>query len=384
MPVDILRWAEDYAKLINAPDDVSYEAANGAVEAEEAKATDGTSESEKNEDVPGSDNESSDGDSTEVEATNEVSLYDQAGILIQESGTARKDVSRASKDSSIKAAQGTKVAQSAEDEAKNTEAIAKTRKAEYDKLLREIESDKANITPEKLMKLDQLANQLTAIGNKAQSQLTIYDAQLQEIEAEFAIYDKVPPLAEEKGSESVDVGSQLVTNNTARQADIQNRAKSYKARKVGKFVLEPSLVNVNLLLMTSKTYRRGVHAISAGTKAITASNEAKDIIAKGHETNQNSTSQIAEAMDQVKDLTLVEGNRFSANEEENSTQEQSNTQKAPENKNQTKAQKEKSSTASTANKTDDNGVKDSTILTDALEIQRRKANRGEYPPTEQA
>ena len=45
-----------------------------------------------------------------------------------------------------------------------------------------------------------------------------------------------------------------------------------------------------------------------------------------------------------------------------------------------KAKEEKLNKNSTGSKTDLNGVKDSTLLSDNLELQRRREMRGEQPP----
>jgi len=381
VPADILRWAEDYSKAINAPDNVTYEAANGAVDTEEAKATDETSKTEEN---SGENNEETDGESDDVSTEPAVSLYQQAGTLIKESGAAGKEVRRAAIDANIKASQGEKVAKNATEEAKVIEFITRTRKAEYDKLVREMQSDKAKITPENLMKLDRLSGQLMSVGRQAQTQLTVYDSQLQEIESVFSQYSQMTDEASNKGSETVEVGSQLVTNNSSQQTDIQNRAKSFANKEHGKFIFKPSVVNVDLLQVTNKDYLRGMHAISAGTKTMSDSSDTEGVLTRGNEINQNSEAQIVDAMDKVEDITFVEGNRFNLNNEnEETTQNEENTSESTSEKSASR-RTEKSNTESTANKTDNNGVKDSAILTDPLEIERRKANRGENIPIQQA
>ncbi len=168
VPIEILKWAEDYAKLENAPDDATYEAVNGATDVDEANENARVSDSESAEEsAEETEAEEDKGETNEV--VEEISLYDQAGILIGESNAANKDVSDSIKDTNRKVRQGDRIAADATTKANLIEFFTRSTKAEYDDLVKKLEGDKKNITPEDLAKLDKLSSRLLNIGNRAQN-----------------------------------------------------------------------------------------------------------------------------------------------------------------------------------------------------------------------
>ena len=215
-----------------------------------------------------------------------------------------------------------------------------------------------------------------------QSDLTIYDAQLQEIESVFSQYDELPPIADTKGKETVDVGSQLLTSNSEHQTDIHERSEFLAHRKFGKLLLNPIQTLIDAQMISTRDYLRGIHAVAAGTRAMRAAFDGENILNVGHKANDLAINQIVEDMNKVEDLTLVEGNR--ANQENTEENAEENTAANNETDVNNKPEKAEQPSTTANNEAEKEKDKDTAILTDPLEIQRRKENHGEVPPNKQA
>lgn len=342
IPVAILKWAEDYAKLTNVPDDVSYEAVNGSTDADDARAVE-KSEKEGEEEAAADENPEEDN-----KENAELSPYEQAGILIQESNVSRNTVNNATMDGVVKIAEEKVVGANSALVERLTQAEARSKKNEYDELLKKISSDKKNITPDDLKKLDVIYNQLTDIGNRSQSVLTSYDEQLNEIETVFSQYDLLPPPGYSKADETMDIGKLLI--KIANEDD----------------------ENFNILY-----YIRGMMAFASGGALSGASLLGENVFLAGHELNAESVEKVVESMEKVEEITMVKGSRATADESEEDEVAPEDVSPTENNDPETKTESENE--ASSSNKTDDKGIKDSTILVDDIEIKRRKENRGEKP-----
>ena len=356
VPIDILKWAEDYAKLEDAPEDVTYDSVGGATtlkdaneKAGQAGDVDASSEAEDSEDAKKAEEEKkvedtegtgdpqdteATGDEEDVAAESEPSLYEQAGALIPQSQDGNTTANMISADSLTKAAESQEIAEEGTQKADRTESIVKSAKSQYDELVKKLQDDKENVTPGDLLKLQELSGRMQITGLKAQSELAVFDVQLQEIEEVFSQYSDMTPEIQEVGSETVTVGNELVKQNPP-----------------------------DWPFIFSREYVRGKQAIKVGNEAISASEQANNRLDDGSSRNNDSISTNQEAEDKVEELTLVEEFDITSTEDK---------------REQRKAERDKErNNNSAAIKIQLEGVKDTTIQADDLEIKRRKANRGE-------
>lgn len=350
VPIDILKWAEDYAKLEDAPEDVTYDSVGGATtlreaneataeqedipDTEEAKEREEEQKIEDTEGTGGTETTESTGEEDTVEAEDEPSLYEQAGVLIPLSQNGTTSANMMSADTVQKTKESERDAHHSEQKAEITESRIKSDKAEYDDLIKKIQDDKEHVTPGDLLKLQRLSGNMQQTGLRAQSELAVFEIQLQEIEEIFSQYSNIVPEIGDTGTETVTVGNELVKQNPPTHTFIFNRE-----------------------------YIRGKQAIKVGNETISASEQANNRLDDGSSRNTDSISTNQEAEDKVEELTLVE--EFDIN--------------SPEDKrDQRKAERDKErNNNSAAIKIQLEGVKDTTIQADDLEIKRRKANRGE-------
>lgn len=350
VPIDILKWAEDYAKLEDAPEDVTYDSVGGATtlreaneataeqedvpDTEEAKEKEEEQKIEDTEGTGGTETTESTGEEDTVEAEDEPSLYEQAGVLIPLSQNGTTSANMMSADTVQKTKESERNAHQSEQKAESTESRIKSNKAEYDDLIKKIQDDKEHVTPGDLLKLQRLSGNMQQTGLRAQSELAAFEIQLQEIEEIFSQYSDIVPEIGDTGTETVTVGNELVKQNPP-----------------------------NWPFIFSREYVRGKQAIKVGNEAISASEQANNRLDDGSSRNVDSISTNQEAEDKVEELTLVE--EFDINSSEDK-------------RDQRKAERDKErNNNSAAIKIQLEGVKDTTIQADDLEIKRRKANRGE-------
>ena len=363
VPVEVLKWAEDYAKMENAPDDATYEAVNGATNVDEANKNAGVSDPESAEEsAEETEAEPDKGETNEV--VEEISLYDQAGILIGESNAANKDVSDSIRDTNRKVRQGDRIAAEATTKANLIEFFTRSTKSEYDDLVKKLESDKKNIKPEDLEKLDRLSNRLSNIGNRAQNEFAGYDLQLQEIEMVFSQYAELPPVADEKGRSAIDVGAKLVAESPQNENEITTAATI----QAGKHTAAAALRKVHHRewhFLFDRNYIRGIQAIKAGGNAVDSGAEGESVLEKADSKMHDFKFEVNDAIDKVEDATLVEDKTFKLQNPDGSRRQQR--KRANDNTDDTVAK-------------NDPINKDKNIQADALELQRRKEQRGETKP----
>jgi len=361
VPVEILKWAEDYAKLEDAPDDVSYETVNGATNIDDANEAAGVSDTESAEDSA----EETEGENVNSEPKEEeISLYDQAGLLITDSNTSSSNITDIIDDSNKKVEQGERLASETIQKAQTTENQTSSIRAEYSELLRKIEGDKKNIAPEDLLKLDRLYGQLTNIGASRQNEMAVFDLQFQEIEIVFSQYQEMPPVTEGIGNSAIEVGAQLVATSPENTSEIVTAA----TLNAGSDTAAAALRKVHQrewFFMFDRNYTRGIEAINAGGNAVDIANEGDSVIADANDQINEFKNENYDAEDRVEEATLVESRNIQINNNNNNNNNSINSDKKdPVTKN-------------------DPAQKDLNILADDLELQKRKERRGEIKQNEQ-
>ena len=397
IPLEVLKWAEDYLKLANAPDDVTYDSSGGVAEpaiVDAAENTEGveTPEQQKNtkeeEEVQKKEETTAAEDERQTLANSGVSLYDQGKIFIDRSDTASSDTKSAMESATNSVSKGEVIAANAEETATKTETDIKSAKTEYDNLMKKLKSNPDNITTGDLNRLNELGARMSAVGTKAQAELANYSAQLNKIETEFAQYDTVPPVASDYGAVTVGIGSELVTSDTAKQKSISTAAVDNAGNKAVAQALKATKVNAFRLIFDSH-YRTGVKAITAGANALDTAAAGVANITASHTRNQTSLNTLTDAQNKVENLTGAGAQNININNNgKNTTQQKTkgntNTQNNTTNQNnttaktqtpQTTAQKETKYVVQKkeeAKQKEIGAIKDTTLITDDIELKNRK------------
>jgi hypothetical protein len=370
VPVEILKWAKDYSKLGDVPDDVTYDAAGGlASEDGVSKSLAEGSEISEDEAIDNAENTDDEND-----GENQVDLYEQGKQLFAQSNSDISTADDMAESSESHATKGEEVAAEAVKKADDVDNQTRQIRQEYDDLVKKVKSNPKEVEPADLIRLGVLSDKLISIGSAAQNVLAQMDLQLQQIDAVFSQYEPIPPVVNQTGTQTVDVGSRLVADEPDNQQKIVTRA----AENAGSDAAKAALQEVRMSgwrFIFDRNFRMGLQDIKAGGSALDTSVSSQERLDDSKSRNSVSKTDVAESIGRVEEATFVEGTNIEINNDQTGDKQargEGNTDKKSQDGSQTK---------STTNHTDLNGVKDSTILTDALEIQRRKEIRGEGKQT---
>ena len=378
VPLEVLKWAEDYAKLENVPEDVSYDSVNGERQRDEVIEKAADSNSVESEDIKAEAEENSDEvqeteeDKTEPENKEDPNspevLYNQGASLLVESTGNISDSEESVRNSEEQVNQSEKRAEESKNLAKSTTRRVSSQKKEYDNLVNKITSDKSSIQISDLNKLDNLSKNLNRNGNIAQNKLAVYDAQLEEIDAAFAQYKDISQSTADTGTETVNIGNKLVDLVPPEERN-DNTALMQVSEDGTTVVQDSDYRHSEWGFLYNKYYAMGKSDILTGSNAQSTGENAERTIEANKEANSEHQSEISKAKAQVEGSTMVDGKEINiGGNKENEKQVDA------------KVKEERLNKLASKNKTDLNGVKDSTLLSDNLELQRRREMRGEQPP----
>lgn len=372
VPIDILKWAEDYTKLQDVPDDVTYDSVNGAKEYDEVKEKAGVDDT-KTAEESAAETEATKAESEPKEE--EISNYDQAGNLIKESQSATFHTRVVENSAEVQAKRGEEIANMADSTANVGEKMTANLKSQYDDLVTRVQGDKSNVDPSDLSRLDKLAQMLSAAGTMFQNQLSVYDMQLQEIEQVFSQYEPIPPQTVQKGNDTIEVGNKLLVEKNNTKSPLSNfpfeksgGLTASAAFNSGESISIAAALNKahqrKWMFMFDRDYARGIAAINAGNNAVDAGEDAENSLTDAKSSIKESKDKVTASIDKVREATMVEGNDVSI------TDSKEDAQKKEEHRTE-------GIRNSAANKTEENGAKDANIQANDLELQRRKERRGE-------
>ncbi len=367
VPVEILKWAKDFSKLGDVPDDVTYDSAGGLA------SEDGVSEYLAEGAETTEDEAIDNAENTDVENTgeNKADLYKQGEDMFAQSNNVISVSDNMSESSESHASKGEDIAAAAVKKADDVDTQTQQIRQEYDELVKKIKSTPDKVEPADLIRMGVLSDKLISIGTAAQNTLAQFDLQLQQIDAIFSQYDAVPPVVSQTGSQTVEVGSKLVADKPDEQQKIVTKA----VENAGNDAAKAALQNVRMTkwrFIFDRNFRMGLQDIKVGGSALDSSVSSKEILEESKGRNAASEAEVADSIGRVEEATFVEGINTNINEDQTGDK-----QARGEKNNSIDNTQDNSNTGSTKNHTDLNGVKDSTVLTDSLEIQRRKEIRGE-------
>lgn len=353
VPIDILHWAEDYSKLANAPDDVTYESVNGSTNTQEVLEETGEEDSPEEEEATTNLNMTVAQQDRQVLVEQGVSLYDQGKSFADKSKISAAEVNQMQENTQNLLKQGEETENSANQITENTVNSTKSIKKEYDDHLKKVQDDIENVSPGDLNKLAKYGKQLQQYGMRAQSQMLNFDIQLQAIEDEFSQYAPIPELSNDYGDVTVDIGKELITHNPETQDVATPKLNPTKFD----FSLKDMKIN-RFRFMFDRDYKMGVIDVKNGTEAIDSGDEGKALLEEATNKNSGFKTTISNNKSEIEDATYIKG----MNEPSQEDNEQQRTERSKE------RQKDN---------TDADGTKDlSKILTDPLEIQKRKERLG--------
>lgn len=377
VPTDILRWAEEVAKIASLPDDVTYELTNGSTDIEEINQLLAVTETE---DPNNKDETNPQTGLTQAQQERSVleeggtTLADQGKIFIGKSTDASTATGNAmnSLQSAIDLSNG--IAEQADAQAAATEAETKATKQEYDKLLEKAKTKNAEeigLTAAEQAKMAQLGQQLNNAGTKAQAALANFDTQITNVSATIDQNKTISTTALDYGTETTDIGLELMGKSDEERTSIMgdataaagtNHKAGFFRREVGGAlgeVKQQAKARFSQFLFNAD-YRLGVKAsrLGASTMDTGAQGEARaSQVETENEANKNKINA---------DKTKVKNSTYVAAEQ---SPEQTNNGE----KDKTDATDD---AAKTAANQEDVTLADETITTDPNEIQKRKERKG--------
>lgn len=373
VPTDILRWAEEVAKIASLPDDVTYEITNGSTDIEEINqllaVTDANDKDETN---PETGRTQAQQERSVLEEGG-TALADQGKIFIGKSTDASSATGNAVNSLQSAIDLSNSIVEEADAQAAATEAETKATKQEYDKLLEKAKTKNAEeigLTAADQSKMAQLGQQLNNAGTKAQAALAGFDTQITNVSATISQNKAIPSTATDYGTETTDIGLELMGKTDEERASIMgdataaagtNHKEGFFKREVGGAlgeVKENAKPKFNRFLFDAD-YRLGVKAsrLGASTMDTGAQGEARaNQVETENEANKNKINQ---DKTKVKNATYVSAEKSpdeTGNKEEDKTADDA-------------------AKAAAANQ-EDVTLADETITTDPNEIQKRKERKG--------
>lgn len=362
VPVAILAWAEEIAKLANAPDDVTYEMVNGSTSIDEINQVLAVSDS-----ANANDKDETDSNTNMNRAQAERSLLEEGGTTLSDQGKIfmnKSGIAAGETEGMAGILQGAidasaTLAASANEVAAQTDSQTNALRSEYDALVARARDNTAEpLTEAEQSKLTALGAQLTQVGTSAQATLAGLDAESEALRATVAGFNGIPENALNYGNETTGIGMELMGVSQDKQASVSDKASAASSAKDGALnvIKQNSRINLSRYLFDAD-YRLGVNASRQGTANAQTG-------AEGVAERTAAEAQVEGNVGEVKSAQAsVENNTFVGATD---TPNRSNGDRAQ----QTETKDE------TVAKEKDITLADSTITTDPNEIQKRKERKG--------
>lgn len=366
-PPEILKWAEEIAKLDNAPDDVTYDIAKGETDIDKLnELVNSTPAEETNNDK--SEQEEQQQPQLSAAQNERKSMQDNGASLLEQGKTftgRSKEASTESFRAMISGAQTANLAEGvsekAEKEAQIIEMVTRNTKKEYDNLMQKAENQNGEgVTASELNRIKTLGDKLNTVGTKGQNDLRDRNNELNTYETRLKGLEAVPTNALDYGSETVFIGSELLggkkvdtnseqsaenTTSSNTQDDTAQRAQeALQTAKDSRFSFFKALFSRKAMV--------GYQAVTHGSKAIARGNAAQEVLNESTDKVNESKNRIGDAQNKVENATNVEAKQAPDNKGNENTNTENN------------------------NEENTNILADDKITTDANEIIKRKQRKG--------
>lgn len=363
VPEEIKRWATEVQKLQDIPDDITYDSVNGSSNKDEINNTRADS------DEPDADDAAEKTTMTQAQQFRQnleldgMSKYDQGKTMSDQSVTAtRAEGTMATRLSEIQELSEVLSSQ-AENKADETVQKTSSMKQELNQLIEKAKSGDKSLTPADFNRISELGNILNATGLQVQAEIGDIGNQISALDNEIIQFENIAPTATDFGTETVAIGSELVTNDTDKQNEIKNAAQTAKGNDTAKVAVNAAKYNT-FRFMFDRNYRMGLTAIKNGGNAMDAGTEGQGLYTSAQSNIDTQVGRVENAQAKIEDSTGVTGTNI-----QRSDKSEDNNTDNPDNK---KDEEVKIS----ASKTEEKDVKDGTLVIDDDEKKKRREETG--------
>lgn len=363
VPEEIKRWATEVQKLQDIPDDITYASVNGSSNKDEINNTRADS------DEPDADDAAEKTTMTQAQQFRQnleldgMSKYDQGKTMSDQSVTATKaEETMATRLSEIQELSEVLSSQ-AENKADETVQKTSSMKQELNQLIEKAKSGDKSLTPADFNRISELGNILNATGLQVQAEIGDIGNQISALDNEIIQFENIAPTATDFGTETVAIGSELVTNDTDKQNEIKNAAQTAKGNDTAKVAVNAAKYNT-FRFMFDRNYRMGLTAIKNGGNAMDAGTEGQGLYTSAQSNIDTQVGRVENAQAKIEDSTGVTGTNI-----QRSDKSEDNNTDNPDNK---KDEEVKIS----ASKTEEKDVKDGTLVIDDDEKKKRREETG--------
>ena len=363
VPEEIKRWATEVQKLQDIPDDITYDSVNGSSNKDEINNTRADS------DEPDADDAAEKTTMTQAQQFRQnleldgMSKYDQGKTMSDQSVTAtRAEGTMATRLSEIQELSEVLSSQ-AENKADETVQKTSSMKQELNQLIEKAKSGDKSLTPADFNRISELGNILNATGLQVQAEIGDIGNQISALDNEIIQFENIAPTATDFGTETVAIGSELVTSNTDKQNEIKNAAQTAKGNDTAKVAVNVAKYNT-FRFMFDRNYRMGLTAIKNGGNAMDAGTEGQGLYTSAQANIDTQVGRVENAQAKIEDSTGVAGTNI-----QRSDKSEDNNTDNPDNR---KDEEVKIS----ANKTEEKDVKDGTLVIDDDEKKKRREETG--------
>lgn len=363
VPEEIKRWATEVQKLQDIPDDITYASVNGSSNKDEINNTRADS------DEPDADDAAEKTTMTQAQQFRQnleldgMSKYDQGKTMSDQSVTAtRAEGTMATRLSEIQELSEVLSSQ-AENKADETVQKTSSMKQELNQLIEKAKSGDKSLTPADFNRISELGNILNSTGIQVQAEIGDIGNQISALDNEIVQFANVAPTATDFGTETVAIGSELVTNDTDKQNEIKNAAQTAKGNDTAKVAVNAAKYNT-FRFMFDRNYRMGLTAIKNGGNAMDAGTEGQGLYTSAQSNIDTQVGRVENAQAKIEDSTGVAGTNI-----QRSDKSEDNNTDNPDNR---KDEEVKIS----ANKTEEKDVKDGTLVIDDDEKKKRREETG--------
>ena len=363
VPEEIKRWATEVQKLQDIPDDITYASVNGSSNKDEINNTRADS------DEPDADDAAEKTTMTQAQQFRQnleldgMSKYDQGKTMSDQSVTATKaEETMATRLSEIQELSEVLSSQ-AENKANETVQKTSSMKQELNQLIEKAKSGDKSLTPADFNRISELGNILNSTGIQVQAEIGDIGNQISALDNEIVQFANVAPTATDFGTETVAIGSELVTSDTDKQNEIKNAAQTAKGNDTAKVAVNAAKYNT-FRFMFDRNYRMGLTAIKNGGNAMDAGTEGQGLYTSAQSNIDTQVGRVENAQAKIEDSTGVAGTNI-----QRSDKSEDNNTDNPDNR---KDEEVKIS----ANKTEEKDVKDGTLVIDDDEKKKRREETG--------
>ena len=363
VPEEIKHWATEVQKLQDIPDDITYASVNGSSNKDEINNTRADS------DEPDADDAAEKTTMTQAQQFRQnleldgMSKYDQGKTMSDQSVTATKaEETMATRLSEIQELSEVLSSQ-AENKADETVQKTSSMKQELNQLIEKAKSGDKSLTPADFNRISELGNILNATGLQVQAEIGDIGNQISALDNEIIQFENIAPTATDFGTETVAIGSELVTSDTDKQNEIKNAAQTAKGNDTAKVAVNAAKYNT-FRFMFDRNYRMGLTAIKNGGNAMDAGTEGQGLYTSAQANIDTQVGRVENAQAKIEDSTGVAGTNI-----QRSDKSQNDNTDNPDNK---KDEEVKIS----ANKTEEKDVKDGTLVIDDDEKKKRREEKG--------